>query len=127
MKKIKLRKYRDDRGSLVENTVETVITDSKHFFISKSKPNSIRGNHFHKRKSEWFYLIQGVCKVYTIDLMTNKKEEFVIDEGDSFIFNFGQNVAHAFKNIGEKEMILMALVNEVHNQSDPDTYYYKVI
>lgn len=126
IKKINLREHRWLNGNLVENTLKKIITSSQHFFISKSNPGVVRGNHYHKRKSEWFYLIQGKCKVCAIDLKTKKKEEFILEDRKNIILNFKPNVAHAFKNIGNKEMILLALVNEVHDQSDPDTYKYDI-
>ena len=127
MKKIKLKEYKDHRGSLVENTLPKILNDSEHFFISKSKVGVIRGNHYHRRKSEWFYVIQGKCKLCIQDIATAKKEEIVINDKQNIMINIGPNKAHAFKNIGNKELILLALVNEVHNQMDSDTFKYKVI
>lgn len=127
IKKVELRQYKDKRGLLVENILEQIMSNSKHFFISKSRPYTIRGNHYHKRKSEWFYLIQGTCEVCAVDLKTKQKEEFILKDSQNLIINFKQNIAHVFKNIGKNEMILLALVNEVHDQSDPDTYEYIIL
>ena len=127
IKKIKLKLHKWENGVLVENTFIKSVTGSKHFFVSKSDPGVIRGNHYHKRKSEWFYLIQGKCKISALDLKTKQKEEFVLRDVQHLMLNFKPNVVHAFKNIGRNEMILLALVNEVHNQSDPDTYLYKIL
>ena len=127
MKIVKLKRYSDIRGHLVENTDKNIMTASKHFFISKSKAGVIRGNHYHKRKSEWFYVIQGKCRIVAENIVTKKREEINIDEKDDLAVNVGPNTAHAFKNVGSDEMILLALVNEAHNQKDPDTYKYKLI
>lgn len=127
IKKVALRSYRDSRGVLVENTFKEIMDESQHFFVSKSKPGEIRGNHYHQRKSEWFYLIQGKCYIQAVDLQTKQKQEITLRDGQNIIINVKPNVAHAFKNIGSNEMILLALVSEVHNQSDPDTYIYKLL
>lgn len=127
MKLIKLRKYRDVRGSLSENTYPLIFKTTKHFFVSKSKPGVVRGNHYHLRKSEWFYVIQGKCRLYIKDIRTGKKEIKTISDKQNIIVNINPNKAHAFKNVGRGEMILLALVSEVHNQLDPDTYPYKLI
>jgi len=127
IRKVTLRKYGDNRGELVENTLEAIVTGSKHFFVSRSRPGVTRANHYHKRKSEWFYVIQGTCKLIVKDLKTEKREEHLISYEDKVMINIGPNVAHAFKNIGNTEMILLALVNEVHNQDDPDTYSYSLV
>lgn len=127
IKKIKLRLHKWENGNLVENTLEKIVTDSKHFFVSKSDPGVVRGNHYHRRKSEWFYLIQGKCKVRAVDPRTKQKEEFTLKDNQHIILNFEPNIVHAFKNVGKNEMILMALVNESHNQKDPDTYKYVIL
>lgn len=127
IKIVKLRKRQFENGTLVENTLKKIVSDSQHFFVSKSDPGVIRGNHYHKRKSEWFYLIQGICKVCVVDLETKQRQELILKDNQDLIVNFKQNMAHAFKNIGKNEMILLALVNEVHDQSDPDTYKYVIL
>lgn len=124
---IKLREYSDNRGNLVENTLIDIMNNSQHFFVSKSKPNVVRANHYHHRKSEWFYIIQGTCKIAIKDLKTKETAEKIIKDSDHIILNIGPNIAHAFQNIGENELILLALINEVHNQDDPDTYEYKLL
>ncbi len=127
MKIIKLKQYSDDRGSLVENTHAEIFKEAKHFFVSKSKPGVIRGNHYHLRKSEWFYVIQGECRLVVKDVKTGKKEAKLVKASQNIIINMQPNKSHAFKNVGKNELILLALVNEVHNQKDPDTYPHKVI
>lgn len=124
---IKLKEYADERGSLVENTLEEVMLNSKHFFVSKTKPGVIRANHYHHRKSEWFYLIQGTCLLKVKDVKSGKTQEIELSDSQHLLINMPQDVAHTFKNIGNNEMILLALVNEVHKQDDPDTYSYKLI
>ena len=127
LKIVNLKEYSDKRGSLVENTLEEIMIKSHHFFVSKSKPGIIRANHYHHRKSEWFYLIQGKCLLKTKDLRTERVEEIEISADQHIMINITPNIAHAFKNTGLEEMILLALVNEVHHQEDPDTIYYKLI
>ena len=127
IRKIKLRQYQFENGTLVENTFKKIVQESKHFFVSKFDPRVVRGNHYHRRKSEWFYLIQGTCKVCVIDLKTKQKEEFILKDRQNLMLNLKPNIAHAFKNVGKNETILLALVNEVHDQNDPDTYRYKLL
>jgi len=127
LKIVNLKEYSDQRGSLVENTLESIMTQSRHFFVSKSRPGIIRANHYHHRKSEWFYVLQGSCMLKTKDLKTNVVEEIKISADQHLMINVAPNIVHAFKNIGTEEMILLALINEVHNQDDPDTYPYKLI
>ncbi len=127
MEIVKLKKYSDPRGSLMENTFPDIFKETKHFFVSKSKPGVIRGNHYHLRKSEWFYVIQGECRIVIKDMKTGKKETRMVKASQNIVIHMEPNKSHAFKNTGKEELILLALVNEVHNQQDPDTYPHKVI
>lgn len=127
MDKVKLRKHKDSRGSLTENTLPRIMKESKHFFVSKSKPEVMRGNHYHLRKSEWFYVIQGKCKLVIEDINTKKNEDAVVDGKENIAIHIGPNCAHAFKNIGKNELILLALINEVFDENDPDTYPYNLM
>lgn len=125
--KVKLRKHKDSRGSLTENTLPRIMKESKHFFVSKSKPEVMRGNHYHLRKSEWFYVIQGKCKLVIEDINTKKNEDVVVDGKENIAIHIGPDYAHAFKNIGKNELILLALINEVFDENDPDTYPYNLM
>lgn len=127
MKTITLREFKDDRGSLVENTLESIMNESKHFFVSKSKPGVVRGNHYHEKKSEWFYVIQGTCKICVEDIMSKDREELKLKDEDKLIVHMEQGKAHAIQNIGDNELILLALINEMLDHEKPDTYAYKVI
>lgn len=127
MRVIKLRQYTDGRGALCENTLPEIMSNSKHFFISKSKPGVIRGNHYHIHKSEWFYVIQGSCKIVVEDINTKDQEKIIINDVDNSIIFMAPLKAHAFQNTGSDELILLALVNEVFDQKNPDTVPYKVI
>ena len=127
MKSIKLRQFSDHRGSLIENTLEKIMLDSRHFFVSKSKPGTVRGNHYHKHKSEWFYIIQGTCKLIIKDNKTKVIVEQTISDTDNIMIHIEPGVAHAFKNTGKSELILLALVNEVLDKNKPDTYHCQLL
>lgn len=126
IKKIKLREFADERGSLVENVLPSILKESKHFFVSTSKPGVIRGNHYHLRKSEWFCVIEGKCKLVVEDVKTKERKEIIIEGENNFIIKMVPGKAHSFTNIGKGQMILLALINEVFDKNDPDTYPYKV-
>jgi mannose-6-phosphate isomerase-like protein (cupin superfamily) len=41
-----------------------------------------RGNHFHRRKHEWMYVIRGACRLVVEDPEAGKREEVGIRAGD---------------------------------------------
>lgn len=127
MKKIKLREFSDKRGNLVENTNEDIMLSSRHFFVSKSVPGAIRGNHYHKHKQEYFIVIQGKCLIVVEDTVSKKREQIEVSDKDNLAILMEPGKAHAMKNIGENQLILLALVNEKLNKKQPDTFLYKII
>lgn len=127
METIQLRVYQDQKGSLAENSRPDIFEQMKHFFVSKSKTAVIRGNHYHQRKSEWFLVIQGEALVCLEDIKTKERQERCVSARDNLLFKTEPWQAHAIKNIGDEEMVLLALVNEVFNQEDKDTYPYNLV
>jgi UDP-2-acetamido-2,6-beta-L-arabino-hexul-4-ose reductase len=122
-----LKEYIDSRGSLVENCINSIFDEIKHFFVSKSKVNIVRGNHYHTKKAEWFYVISGKCLFVVEDINTKIREEIIISDSDNILIYNKPGFAHAFKNIGDSEMILLALINEPLDKLNPDTFEYKVL
>lgn len=122
-----LRKHFDNRGSLFDNIDPEIVANIKHFFISKSQPGIIRGNHYHTRKQEWFYIVEGRAKIVIEDIETKHREEIEIDADEGRILFIPSNKAHAMQNISNRELIILAFVNESFDPADPDTFIYKVI
>lgn len=127
IKRYPLQRHEDERGILVENEYDFVSKNMKHFLLSFSLPGIIRGNHYHKHKREWFYVVKGKIKLYIMNLATKKKQEYIIDSQKPELIEIEPNIVHAIENIGEEEMIFLGIVNEGFNQNDPDTYVKKII
>lgn len=53
-----------------------------------------RGNHYHRRKHECVYIIEGKLEVVSIDLATKKQEKYVLSVGD--LICSPPNNAHAY-------------------------------
>lgn len=127
LKRYPLEKHEDERGLLVQNDYDFVSQEMKHFLLFFSKPGIVRGNHYHKRKREWFYIIKGEAELHLLDLKTKEKMVYRISGDKPELIEMGQNVAHAIKNIGSEEMIFLGIVNEKFDPDDPDTFYHKTI
>ena len=61
------------------------------------------------------------------DMNTGTLDEKIIKDTDNIIVNVLPDQVHAFENVGKNEMILIALVNEVLDHDNPDTYRYKIM
>ena len=59
------------------------------------QPGSARGNHYHKVKTEWVYLIRGTMRLLVQDIETNVCESTTLQSGDLTLIQTG--VAHALE------------------------------
>jgi UDP-2-acetamido-2,6-beta-L-arabino-hexul-4-ose reductase len=123
----KLSRHKDKRGDLLANTNEEMMLATKHFFVSRSNPGAVRGNHYHKHKTEWFLVIKGECEIVVEDMNTKIQESIKVSDKDDSLVSMEPGKAHAIRNIGSDELILFAFVNEVLDQNDPDTFPYTVL
>jgi UDP-2-acetamido-2,6-beta-L-arabino-hexul-4-ose reductase len=122
-----LKKHVDDRGLLTEILRDDEIAENiKQVYFSISKPDSIRGNHYHERKVEWFSVVEGKGKI----VLENKKgelEEIILSGKTPSIVKINPKNSHAIQNIGTEDMYLIVVANEVFNPADADTFYKELI
>lgn len=127
IKTIKLKKKEDLRGALIQNESSEVRDKMKHFFVSTSKPDVIRGQHYHTKKMEWFLVIKGTARIFFEDVNTHEKDDLDLYADSPQIVEVPPLIAHSIKNTGNEEMMLLAIVNEPFDEKNPDTFPYKVI
>jgi oxalate decarboxylase/phosphoglucose isomerase-like protein (cupin superfamily) len=80
------------RGELAVLTDGTVPI--RHLSYLEMRPGMIRGNHFHKLRQEYFYLISGNISLSLSDVATGQTVALEIQPGDMVYIQPG--VAHAF-------------------------------
>jgi oxalate decarboxylase/phosphoglucose isomerase-like protein (cupin superfamily) len=80
------------RGELAVLTDGTVPI--RHLSYLEMRPGMIRGNHFHKLRQEYFYLISGNISLSLADVATGQTVALEIQPGDMVYIQPG--VAHAF-------------------------------
>lgn len=116
-----LEKKTDERGFLVE--VFKILPSAKgaQVFVSTTKAGIERGGHFHKRKTEWFCVLQGRGTLYLQEGECNKKEIMLNAESPSAV-KIPPNVSHRIKNTGTGEMLLLVLADEIFDEQDADTH-----
>lgn len=121
-----LEKHLDDRGTLFEVLRDDKIKESiNQVYFSISKPGAVRGNHYHKRKIEWFSVVEGKGTVILENKTLNQRKEIVLKGTDPAIVKINPDIIHTIQNTGKKDMYLIVISNEVFNPEDADTYYEK--
>ncbi|MDD5770333.1 MAG: WxcM-like domain-containing protein [Candidatus Gracilibacteria bacterium] len=120
--------YFDNRGGLIELKSDLIRKNMKHFFISYTLPGSIipRGNHYHTKKNEWFYIIKGKMKAKVESLDGKIKEEQEFDENLKKFIYISPKTVHTFWNIGNTELILLAIIDRKFLQYNTDTFFKEI-
>ncbi len=133
MKGIKVRdldKKSDDRGWLIEMLGDELHEEKKSFgqiHVSVAYPGKVRGNHYHKRKTEWFSVPTGNGLLLLRDLATGEEETIRMGDNALKTVKITPGVLHAIKNTGTSDMALIVYTDETFDPADPDTYYQKIL
>jgi dTDP-4-dehydrorhamnose 3,5-epimerase-like enzyme len=73
------KRWEEERGEFVQVTYDEAMHHLAAFEIRKGFS---RGNHYHEKKEEIFYVFQGKIKASFIDMDTLQKEEKILEKGD---------------------------------------------
>ncbi len=118
-------KTRDSRGWLAE-IVRPEDLDSKtsfgQIFLTVSYPGQIKGNHFHKRKTEWYCVVRGRGLLTIRDNNSGERHQYRLSDKKLRLVTIPPGYSHKIQNTGSEDMHLLVYVNEAFMQSDPDTY-----
>jgi UDP-2-acetamido-2,6-beta-L-arabino-hexul-4-ose reductase len=124
----KLEKKVDDRGFVFEVLrSEQVNAPFGQIFITTVKPGKVKGNHYHKRKKEWYCVLSGKVAVHFVDVSTKEKKKVVLDSKEPELLEIRPGISHAITNEGEEEAVIIAYISESFNPEDPDTFTLKVV
>lgn len=125
-----LKTNEDERGSFTEIFKRL---QGGQIAINVSKPNFVKGEHWHNTKIEKFIVIKGEALVQTRKVgldATNKAypiTEYKLSEKKIEVLDIIPGYTHNITNLSDKEdLIFLIWANEEFNQQRPDTYYEKV-
>ncbi|MCK5896476.1 MAG: hypothetical protein KAG20_06700, partial [Cocleimonas sp.] len=117
-------KHTDERGWLLE-TVKA--SSGGQCFVSTTKAGITRGNHFHRRKVERFFILQGTAQVQLRKLFSNDIITYNINGDTPSYVDIPTLYTHSVTNIGEVDLITLFWADEFYDPKDPDTYYEEVL
>lgn len=109
----------DNRGTLFE-AVKSL--NGGQTFISTTKPGITRGNHYHTKKFERFFVISGQAEIRIRKLFSNKIETFSVNGEMPQYIDIPTLHTHNITNIGNGELITLFWSHEIFNPACPDTY-----
>ncbi len=133
MKGIQVRdldKKSDERGWLIEMLGPDLVNGQERFgqiHVSVGHPGKVRGNHYHRRKTEWFCVPSGQGRLLLKDRETGEEREILMGENALRTVRIQPGTVHAIKNVGRNDMVLIVYTDEPFNPADPDTYFQKIL
>jgi UDP-2-acetamido-2,6-beta-L-arabino-hexul-4-ose reductase len=113
----------DNRGSLAEFIKE------KHFgqiFVSRTKPNATRGNHYHHTKVEKFFVVEGEGLIRMRAIEGGPVKEYLVKGSEYQVIDIPPGFTHSITNVGSSEMVTLFWASELFDPDHPDTYYLPV-
>lgn len=127
-----LKKFEDERGFLIEFLKNSELDKEKltfgQIYLSIISPGTIRGNHYHKTKDEYFSVMSGKVLVILVDIVTGERVEFTLDSADEKItrLRVGANIAHAIENVCDTDVVLCAYTDKEYDPGNLDQEDYQI-
>jgi dTDP-4-dehydrorhamnose 3,5-epimerase-like enzyme len=73
-----VKRWEEEKGEFAQISAHE---ETRHIAAFTIRAGFWRGKHYHERKDETFYVIDGKIRTVLIDLDTNRKEEHIITKG----------------------------------------------
>ncbi|MEZ4179912.1 MAG: cupin domain-containing protein [Candidatus Doudnabacteria bacterium] len=96
-----------------------------HPYVVEIEPGMVAGNHYHENKLEVFQVLAGKAMIQLENLESGEKIEEPLEANGRAIF-IPTRVAHAVRNIGVQNLILMVWASQPARVVEDD-YEYKVL
>jgi len=121
---VRLTRHPDDRGSMTEIYRREWLPSLREMVqanLSRSRPNVLRGLHFHRRQADYWCVLEGEARVGLFDLRAGSPTEGVasvvdLAEDDLRCLLIPRGVAHGF--FTGAGLLLQYLVDEAYSGTD---------
>jgi len=111
----------DARGRLIEILRRPDPAPRGHqVLLTTAQPGHVKGNHYHRRKTEWFFVLAGTLRM-ALRSRTGVEESFTLSAAQPELVEVPPLVSHALRNEGSQEVLVLVCVDELFDPSDPDT------
>lgn len=114
----------DERGKLFEvlrfDEQEFIDRNKGQFYCFTIKPGKVRGQHYHKKKWEWFVCVSGSCKL--LMKSSNEVEVHRLDSAFPKRIGIKPGISHTLENDTNTPTIMLSYSSKPFNSSEPDTF-----
>lgn len=124
-----LNQKTDNRGRVFEVLRHEHVPEGNfgQLYVFTGYTGSVKGNHYHTRKTEWFCVIAGEGELILYDWESQRRECISLTGEYPTVVMIPAGIPHAIRNLGDNEMITLAYITESYNSEDPDTYPFPLI
>jgi mannose-6-phosphate isomerase-like protein (cupin superfamily) len=105
------KRWEEDKGEFVQIAYQEGMYHLAAFEIRKGFS---RGNHYHEKKEEIFYVFEGKIKASFIDMDSLEKEERILEKGDKI--RVKPRCGHLF--YGLENTLLIEYSPQVYDKED---------
>jgi len=130
IKGVKIRKietHSDDRGFFHEilRDDDKLLKEFGQVSVSLTNPGVIKAFHWHKNQDDVFYVLSGKAQVVLYDLRKNSSTHkelntFAMGDNDPKLLLIPRRVAHGYKVLGKKPLMILYIMNKSYNKKKPD-------
>lgn len=112
--------FKDKRGQITD-----IFEGSKFdcLTVLTCKNGSVRGNHFHKRTTQYTYIVDGTFRLY-VQIPGQKIESKIVKGGDLVISP--PHERHAFRAMEDSRMLAFCTGPRAGKQYETDTFKLEV-
>lgn len=120
--------HSDHRGLLVElfRAPWVSLASGGQVYLTTAAAGAVKGNHFHRRKTEWFCVLKGMAEAHLVDVNGGESRQISLDGRSPAVLSVPPMVAHSVRNTGTETLMLLAYITEAFDPRDPDTYPWEV-
>ena len=95
-------------------------------FVSSTRPGHTRGDHYHLRKVERFFVIAGEAEISLRRLLHDDVVTFRLSGDKPSFVDMPTMWVHNIRNVGDGELLTMFWADQLLEADQPDQYPEKV-
>jgi dTDP-4-dehydrorhamnose 3,5-epimerase-like enzyme len=105
------KRWSEDKGEFVQISHRE---DIGHLAFFELKKGHVRGNHYHEKKEEVFYIISGKVRAIFFDIDSSEKEEQILTRGDKI--TVATRTGHIF--LGIEDTLVVEYSPQYYDKED---------
>jgi dTDP-4-dehydrorhamnose 3,5-epimerase-like enzyme len=105
------KRWSEDKGEFVQISHRE---DIGHLAFFELKKGHVRGNHYHEKKEEVFYIISGKVRAIFFDIDSSEKEEQILTRGDKI--KVATRIGHIF--LGIEDALVVEYSPQYYDKED---------